>query len=257
MLRNFSFSWFTFFFLALSSCATSPAGRRQFMLVSESRTNQKSERQFFRLKRTKIVETDEVQNRYVRCVVDAINLKLDRPQDWDVVLFRDDSANAFALPGGKIGVNTGLLRVAVNADQLAVVLGHEISHVVAQHGREQMSQQYSLDGIRLFTTIVEKSDRKRTAMDALATVAQVGLLYPFNRLQEIEADKIGLKLAAQAGFKPAEAIDFWHNMEVYGVAEPDKFFSSHPSHQARIENLQRELAELPPPGSLTRPNCEI
>src|SRR3989344_2912121 len=127
----------------INGCATSPAGRRQVMLVPDSQMNAMGSQSFQQMKQQTPIESDPATNRYVQCVAMAIAHEA-REQtnvsDWEVVVFRDKTANAFALPGGKIGVHTGILPVAKTPGQLAAVLGHEVGHVIARHGNERVSQ---------------------------------------------------------------------------------------------------------------------
>jgi predicted Zn-dependent protease len=226
-------------------CATSPTGRRQFVIVPEERVERLGNKTFERIKKFETVETNSVDNAYVRCVVDAISSSISQQQPWEVVLFANDEANAFALPGGKIGVNTGLLRVAVNSDQLAAVLGHEIGHVVAQHGREQVSRQTAIEALKLTGNILGRSGGVAPVFtSSAAMVAQFELLYPFNRLQEEEADLIGLRLMTKAGFDPKQAIAFWKNMDIFAGASGENVLATHPSDSKRLDILRGHLAEV-------------
>ena len=222
------------FLLFLVGCAT-----------SESRVEELGAKTFERAKRRYFVEEGERVNAYVHCVVKALTAALPIQHQWEVVIFKNEEANAFALPGGKIGVNTGLLRAALNSDQLAAVLGHEIGHVIAEHGRERMTQQFSLDAFRVVSTIATRgSDSSAAVADGLAGVAQIGILYPFNQVQESEADLIGLQLAASAGFDPSQAIDFWLNMQTLGVLNSSSSFSSHPAIKERIQKLKVHMSDV-------------
>lgn len=158
-----------------------------------------------------------------------------------MTVFQEDSANAFALPGGKIGVHTGLLKVADNQSQLAAVIGHEIGHVQAQHSNERMSLQYATQsGMQLLGALAgQDSAAKQGIMAALGVGAEYGLALPFSRKHEAEADIIGLQLMAQAGFDPRESVGLWQNMAAAnGGNEPPEFMSTHPSNSTRIEGLR-------------------
>lgn len=222
--------------LLLTSCATSVEGRLQAMAVSQERVEKTATRKFERAKRRyKIVDrTTDVE--YVKCVVSSITREMDLAQNWEVVLFESSEPNAFALAGGKIGIHSGLLYAAVTPDQLAFIIGHEIGHVIAQHGRERMSQQLAIDSLNLLT--------RESEAQSLATVLQLGVLYPYSQIHESEADRIGLRLMAQAGYNPEEAISFWRNLDTLGIYSPEGLFSTHPSIAKRIENLQSLLPEL-------------
>jgi len=147
------------------------------------------------------------------------------------------------LPGGKIGVHTGILKVAVNQNQLATVLGHEVAHVLAKHGAERVSQstltQTGLDAVRVLSG--EPTPVKNGIMAALGLGAQYGVLLPFGRTQESEADILGLDLMAKAGFDPRESVNLWVNMGKAGGQQPPEWMSTHPSHDTRIADLEKRI----------------
>ncbi len=154
-------------------------------------------------------------------------------------MFKDESPNAFALPGGKMGVYTGMLEVAENQDQLAAVLGHEVGHVLAQHANERMSQQ-QVTSIGL--AVAAGTGLDSASMQALGLGAQIGILLPYSRTHESEADIIGLDLMAKAGFDPRESVQLWKNMQKAGGGTPPEFLSTHPSSGTRIDNLIGQMA---------------
>ncbi|MES2965334.1 MAG: M48 family metallopeptidase [Bdellovibrionota bacterium] len=253
--------------LALSSilfvgCATSPEGRRQAMLVSEAQMDTMGAQAFDQMKSETPVERDAATNAYVRCISDAITTAMPEQRAWEVVVFRDESANAFALPGGKIGVHTGLLKVAQTADQLAAVIGHEVGHVIARHGAERVSEQMVAQGVVLGTGLVLQrqnmgEQKFQVMMAALGLGAQFGVLLPHSRDQESEADIIGLKLMASAGFNPTESVTLWQNMAKSGGAGVPEFMSTHPGHDTRISNLSSRMTEARGiyENAKSRPNC--
>ena len=199
---------------------------------------------FRQLERSKEVDTNYRINAYVRCVTTAILSQIQGgPAGWEIKVFEDDSANAFALPGGKIGVNTGLLQVARNQDQLATVIGHEVGHVLARHANERMSQELAVQGglAVLGSMAGGSSGLSPDVIQALGLGAEYGILLPFSRVQESEADVIGLDLMARAGFDPRQSIRLWENMSRAGTAQPPEFLSTHPSHGTRIQNLQARM----------------
>ncbi|MFT5576987.1 MAG: putative Zn-dependent protease, partial [Bermanella sp.] len=150
-----------------------------------------------------------------------------------------------ALPGQKIGVHTGLLKVAKNQDQLAAVMGHEIGHVMAKHSAERMSMQFvSQSSQQLVGAIIGQGAGQQAAMAALGLGSQYGLLMPYGRLQESESDNIGVQLMAQAGFNPQASIELWHNMEADSKGQPPEFLSTHPSHETRIGGLRALMPEM-------------
>ncbi len=161
--------------------------------------------------------------------------------DWRVSLIRDDQVNAFCLPGGKIVVYTGILPVAQNDAALATVLGHEMAHATSRHGAQRVLQQSltqtAMTGIAISLSDMDY-DKQRAVMGALGAGAQFGVLMPFSRKHESEADEIGLMYMARAGYDPHESVRFWSRMEQLGRAQPPEFLSTHPSHGTRIAQLE-------------------
>ncbi|WP_040297307.1 M48 family metallopeptidase [Alcanivorax hongdengensis] len=234
--------------VVLSACATSPLGRQQFLLMPEDQMDEMGVAAYDQMKQEKPVSNNAQETRYVRCVANAITSVLDEKQTWEVNLFQDDSANAFALPGGKIGVNTGLLKVARTQDQLAAVLGHEVGHVLAHHSNERMSLQYATQsGMQLLSAVTgQDSALKQGLFAALGVGTQYGITLPFSRKHEAEADIIGLQLMAKAGFDPHQAINLWQNMSAANGQEPPEFMSTHPSNSTRISGLKARMSEVEP-----------
>ena len=224
-------------------CATSPTGRHQLHLFPESEMSQMGIEAFNQLKAETPICQDAAIVAYVRCVAHAVPAALtssEGPRQWEVVVFEDPQANAFALPGGKIGVYTGLLQVAQTQDQLATVLGHEVAHVLAGHGNERMSTTYATQtGLQAIQALAggTSSPNAERALALLGVGAQVGVLLPFSRAQEAEADRLGLDLMARAGFDPQQSVVLWKNMAKAGGGQPPEFLSTHPSHQSRIQDL--------------------
>lgn len=250
--------------LLFSACATSPTGRKQFVLFPEEQMQTMGAQSFQQLKSQTPVDSTPQTNTYVKCVADTITKVAAAeggPTNWEVVVFKDDSANAFALPGGKIGVHTGLLKVATTQDQLATVLGHEVGHVLAHHGNERVSQQFGAELTLAAANelIGSKSTQSGLLMAALGAGAQYGVLLPFSRKQESEADQIGLDLMAKAGYDPHQSIDLWKNMEKAGGGQPPEWLSTHPSHGTRISDLQAHMAAADQLRSKSpyRPSCKM
>ncbi len=229
--------------LLLIACASSPTGRSQLLMMPEDQLAQMGVQAFEQIKQKETIEDDPRINSYVQCVV--AELTRDLGGDWDVVVFRSEQANAFALPGGKIGVYSGLLRVAKNQHQLAAVIGHEIGHVLARHSNERVSQEMATkQALSILQAIaIPNSATGQLAMAALGLGAQYGVLMPFSRIQESEADVIGLELMAKAGFDPREAVALWHNMAQAGGASPPEWLSTHPSHASRIQELEAHMPQ--------------
>ena len=246
------------FLVTLFGCATSPTGRTQFVALPDSQMNTMGAQSFDELKKKTPLESSPRINAYVRCIADAL-LKHSQDQtgvkSWEVAVFRDDSANAFALPGGKIGVHNGLLKVAVTPGQLAAVMGHEIAHVTARHGNERVSQTVATQGgLAVVSALLSGKDssaeaqKKRTLLFAgLGLGLQFGVLLPFSRSHESEADLIGQDLMANAGFDPAESLELWRNMaKASGGRSPPQFLSTHPSNETRIQDLGNHLTHSRP-----------
>ena len=164
--------------------------------------------------------------------------------DWQVSLIRSSQANAFCLPGGKIVVYTGIIPITQNEPALATVLGHEMAHATSRHGSqrvlEQNLAQTALTGVAMSLSDMDY-DKQRAVMGALGAGTQFGVLMPFSRKHESEADEIGLLYMARAGYDPRESIRFWQRMENAGGAQPPEFLSSHPSHGTRIQQLEAEM----------------
>lgn len=233
--------------LLVSACTTSPTGRRQLILFSDAEMSMMGATAFDEMKKQAPVQSDSRVNQYVSCVADAIIRTLPEGQrrGWEVVVFEDDSANAFAVPGQKIGVHTGLLKIAKTPDQLASVIGHEIGHVLAQHSAERMSVQFvSQSSQQLLGAIIGQGPGQQAAMAALGLGSQFGVLMPYGRLQESESDTIGVQLMAQAGFDPRASIELWHNMAADSKGQPPEFLSTHPSHETRISDLRAMMPEM-------------
>ncbi len=167
--------------------------------------------------------------------------------DWEFNLLKDDEmANAFCLPGGKIGIYTGILPLTQGPDGLAVVMSHEVAHAVANHGGERMSQLLlaELGGMALATAVQEKPEETRQlAMMAYGLGAQLGVLLPYSRQHESEADRIGLILMARAGYDPRSAIPFWERMGDAGGPRPPEFLSTHPAPETRIDQIRSYMPE--------------
>jgi len=167
--------------------------------------------------------------------------------EWEFNLIASDQVNAFALPGGKVAVYAGLLPVAANSDGLAVVMGHEIAHAIARHGAERIAHEKlaQLGSLAVGAAVGEMDQQtQRMVMGALGVGTQFGVLLPFSRSHESEADYMGLIFAARACFDPREAPRLWERMaQASGGAAPAEFMSTHPGHDTRIQNLNQWMPE--------------
>lgn len=226
------------------SCATSPQGRKQLILFPDSDMAKLGVESFNQMKTQQPIEKEPKVNTYVKCVALEVLKNTEgyaNRADWEIVVFKDDTANAFALPGGKIGVHTGLLKVAKTPDQLAAVIGHEIGHVIARHGNERVSESFAAQSVLTLTNVLSKDNPNQgLLLAALGVGAQFGYLMPHGRTQESEADIIGLELMAHSGFNPQESVELWKNMSAQGGSPPE-FLSTHPSSSTRISNLQSHM----------------
>lgn len=163
---------------------------------------------------------------------------------WEFNLVEDPAVNAWCMPGGKVVVYTGLLKVTQNEDALAVVMGHEIAHALANHGNERMSQglMAQTGAVAIDLALSQKPEETRNLfLNAYGAGASLGAILPFSRLHESEADEIGLILMAMAGYRYEEAIPFWERMAKAGGAAPPQLLSTHPSNATRIENLKKAM----------------
>jgi len=247
--------------LIFNSCQkNSITGRKQLILVSESELQQMSTQQYQAfLSKNRVMPSAanrdaEMVKRVGRRISGAITefytqqgkTQLLSGYKWEFNLVEDKSVNAWCMPGGKVVVYTGLLPVANNESYLAVVMGHEIAHALAQHGNERMSQGLvqELGGVALSVAVASQpSATQELFMDAYGIGSTVGGVLPFSRKQELEADRYGLIFSAMAGYDPREAVPFWEKMSKVGGSEnkPPEFLSTHPSDETRI-NKVREYA---------------
>jgi predicted Zn-dependent protease len=166
---------------------------------------------------------------------------------WEYNLVDDKAVNAWCMPGGKIVVYTGLLPMTQNEAALAIVMGHEVSHALFQHGNERMSQGLiqQLGGVALQVAVANKpQETQQLFLGAYGAGSQLGVLLPFSRKHELEADRFGMIWSAMAGYNPQEAIPLWERMEKAGSGQkPPEFMSTHPSEQRRIVQLQKYMPE--------------
>jgi len=186
------------------------------------------------------------QVREIAARIAAAASDVDPGFDWEVSLIRSDQVNAFALPGGKLAVYTGILPVAENVDGLAVIMGHEIAHAIARHGAERMAyQKLTQLGSLAAGMSVSGMDpaQQQMLMAALGAGAQYGVLLPFSREHESEADYLGLIFLARACYDPTEAPALWQRMSAGGGQRPPEFMSTHPSGETRIRQFQQWMPE--------------
>lgn len=238
--------------IMLSGCTKSSTGRSQLMMMSESELSAMGSTSFEEMKsKEKISQSPEI-NRYVQCVADAITVNVPKSAHdgaWEVVVFDSEQVNAFALPGGKIGVYTGILKVAENQDQLGAIIGHEVGHVIEHHSNERLSSnQVSQMGMSIVSVVLESQniESRNMLMAGLGLGVQYGVLMPYGRSHESEADIVGQDLMARSGFDPKASIKLWQNMDKLAKGAPPEFMSTHPSNATRIKQLNEHLPKSLP-----------
>jgi predicted Zn-dependent protease len=235
--------------LWVAACSTTMTGRRQLTLIDDDQMDAMGIAAFASLKKQGELNQDPAIDQYVACIAAAIVEVVpteNGPDDrrWDLLVLEDPTPNAFALPGGKIGVHTGMLDVATTPGQLAAVVGHEVAHVLLRHGNERMSQSILADTAVNTASVAAGAAAPQyqdLIVGGLGVGAQFGVLLPFSRKHESEADYVGQLFMAQAGFYPAEAITLWQHMAQTGGEGPEQWQSTHPSDETRIERLHANL----------------
>jgi predicted Zn-dependent protease len=241
--------------LVCNSCMKVPLlGRKQLTLIPEDQVNSMAFSEYKSFLATNHVVTNttdaamvtRVGQRLAAAVENFLknNGYADRVKEfnWEYNLVQNNEANAWCMPGGKIVVYTGILPLTKDENGLAVVLGHEISHAVARHGDERMSDALvqQLGGVALDVALQNQPDQTRQLFDAAYGVGTtVGVMLPFSRQQESEADELGLIFMAMAGYDPHTALDFWQRMQAAQTQSPPVFLSDHPSDQTRIQNIKK------------------
>lgn len=237
--------------LVLFGCATAPeTGRRQVLLIDPAQEARMGLQAFQQVKQETPIARDRAANAKLQAVGRRIASVVEMPgAQWELVLFAAKEPNAFALPGGKIGVNTGILPITKTEAGLATVIAHEIAHVTARHGAERMSQGLlvQIGGTALSAALGSQAPAtQEIAMQAYGVGAQVGVMLPYSRIQEFEADRIGLLYMARAGYDPREAIAFWRRFQAYSQGQGHRtpeFLSTHPLDDNRIAQIERFLPQ--------------
>jgi predicted Zn-dependent protease len=209
------------------------------LFVTEKDILRESRVQWLTMKKSVPLTPDPRQQRYVECIASRIVGVLDEryaTMDWEIVVFDDDATNAFAMPGGKIGVFTGIMKVADTPDALAAVIGHEIAHLTENHVMERARSQSRSEML-----VIVGSAATGLGHDMLRQGAALGLNLPFGRKQESEADIVGLRYMAQAGFDPRASLYLWKNMAAQRQSEAPEWLSTHPSDDTRMDALVKSL----------------
>lgn len=238
----------------LTACDTVPVtGRRQLNIITADQEMQLGLTSFDQMKTNTPINHDPAINALVQKVGNRIAAVAKLPgAQWEFVVFESKEANAFCLPGGKVGVYTGILPITKDEAGLATVIGHEVAHAVARHGAERMSEQMVISGgSDLLGSGIIKMDPKVLAIanQVYGTGTEVGVTLPHSRSQESEADHIGLVYMAQAGYQPEAAIEFWKRFAAFNkqgggsTSWYTRFLSTHPLDETRIAQLQTWLPE--------------
>ncbi|MFA6236401.1 MAG: M48 family metallopeptidase [Bacteriovorax sp.] len=236
----------TFIVVSIVSCSTTPvSGKKAFLLTSEAQENSQGEEAYKEI----LSKEKEVKGTKEATMVEEIGKRIaavaNKPDfKWEFKTIESDQPNAFCLPGGKVAVYTGIFKYAKNEAGLATVMGHEIGHAIARHGGQRMSQamaaNVAMAGIAAIGLSKMDPDKRNLTMAALGAGATIGIILPFSRANETEADEIGLTLMARAGYFPGEAVNFWDRFSKAGEGKsPPAFLSTHPASAKRKENLQR------------------
>ncbi|HET8760954.1 MAG TPA: M48 family metallopeptidase [Nitrospiria bacterium] len=234
--------------MLLTACQTVPlTGRHQLIIVSEEEELGLGAAAYKKTLTSSKLSTDTATTAMVRRVGERIAKAADRPDyKWEFNLVEDKTPNAFCLPGGKVVVYTGILPFTKDETGLAVVMGHEVAHALARHGAERMSTG-ELAGIAGKTAAIifggGNPESEKQVEQAFGIGSNVGVLLPFSRHQESEADEIGLMLMAKAGYDPRQAVDFWTRMAQGQNGAPPEFLSTHPSDQTRIKRIEGWIPE--------------
>ena len=237
----------------LAACFTVPqTGRSAFNIIGNSEEMSLGLKAFEEVKKKEKLCTDTNQVEMVQRVGRRISSVADRDipnAKWEIVLFDNPEPNAFALPGGKVGVYTGILEITKDDAGLATVMGHEVAHVAARHGAERMSQAMALSGLAVGLSVGLNKESQRTqrlAALAFGLGVTLGAVLPHSRMQESEADRIGLTYMAKAGYPPQEGVAFWRRFREYNQKKggaPPAFLSTHPTDEKRITDLEKLVPE--------------
>jgi predicted Zn-dependent protease len=242
-----------------NSCSTVPVtGRSQLSIIPASQLMSMSFQQYDTFLKENKISKDAKQTALIK----KIGLKIQKSVEqyfaqknlsnhlkgysWEFNLIESDQVNAWCMPGGKVVFYTGILPICKDEAGIATVMGHEIAHAIAEHGGERMSQNLivQLGGMGLQTALQNEPElTQQLAMTAFGVGSQVGVMLPFSRLHESEADHMGLIFMAMAGYNPNESVGFWQRMTAQGGGAPPEFLSTHPSNQTRINDLKKLIPE--------------
>lgn len=230
-------------------CSPQQSGGALASFVSPQEERELGEQAFAKIKKEERISTDRALQQRLRTVgqriVQASDSSIPASQ-WEFVVFADKQLNAFALPGGHVGFYEGIFRLMENDAQVAAVLGHEVGHVVARHSAQRIgasqASQLGMSALQIALGAGDVAFANELAA-LLGAGVQYGVILPYSRAQELEADRLGLRYMARAGYDPAEALQFWQRMASAGGAKPPAFLSTHPSDAQRIAQLREALPE--------------
>ena len=243
----------------IAACATVPiTGRKQLSLIPDSQMHQLSYQQYDQV----IAESELSKDAEATAMVQSVGHRIQVAVEdyfarqgmsnhldgyrWEFQLIESDQVNAWCMPGGKVAFYSGILPLCRDETGIAVVMGHEVAHAIAEHGSERMSQQLAIQmgGIALNEAVKNEPEQTQAIYLAVFAVgAQYGAMLPYSRLHESEADHMGLIFMAMAGYDPREAPKFWERMAAAGGAKPPEFMSTHPSDETRIRQLNERMPE--------------
>ncbi len=246
--------------LLVNACSIVPlTGRKQLSLLPASQMNQMAIESYGSFLKSNPLSTNQnntatlkkvgnkLKNSVIQYLTSQGQQNIVQGFNWEFNLVKSPKVNAWAMPGGKIVFYDGIMDICKNESGVAVVMSHEIAHIIARHGNERMSQGLltQLGGVALTVALKEQPTKTQDLfMGAYGLGSQVGVLLPFSRKHELEADKIGLIFMAMAGYNPADAIDFWVRMDKLQQGQsPPEFLSTHPSHESRINAMKAFLPE--------------
>lgn len=234
--------------LMVAGCAKAPiTGRSQLLLIDYAQETAMGLSESEKIKQNAKLSKDVRLNARIRQIGARIaEASGEKKFDWEFHVIEEEVANAFCLPGGKVFFYTGILKIMENDDQIAAVMGHEVAHALARHGGERMSMQMlgTVGGELLGAVLEVPAQYRGLYSQAYGVASQVGVMLPFSRKHESEADQIGIYLMVKAGYNPNGAVAFWKNMQRLGGKKPPEFLSTHPSDATRIKEIEAYIRTL-------------
>lgn len=236
--------------LLIAGCTNAPVtNRSQFIMLSSDQEMSLGASESQKILQTSKLSTDKALQARIKRIGQRIAAVSGRDDFvWEFNVIEDDSLNAFCLPGGKVFFYTGILKVTENDDQIATVMGHEIAHALARHGAERMSMQNASNiGAQVLAVALKVPvEYQNLYAQAYGITSQVGLVLPYSRKFEHEADQIGVYLMAKAGYNPVQALKFWENMARISKnsQKPPAFLSTHPADEERIKEIREYIPKL-------------